>query len=83
MGLELSMMWLAFLKNSLNNKKRVCRGGARCDSCLINKKWACSGNTKYNSSLINKKWVRSGGTISAIWSGHIGTPDLKKKNYKP
>ena len=46
---------------------------------IINKKWVCSGGTKYNSGLINKKWVRSGRAISAIQSGHSGTPDLKKK----
>ena len=66
MAPELSMMRLAFLKNSLINKKRVRRGGAKCNSGLINVKWVCSGGTKYNSSLINKKWVRSGGAISAI-----------------
>ena len=43
MGPELSMMRLAFLKNSLINKKRVRRGGAKCDSGLINKKWVRSG----------------------------------------
>ena len=65
MAPELSMMRLAFLKNSLINKKRVRRGGA-----------------KYNSGLINKKWVRSGRALSAIQSGHTGTPDLKKKKKK-
>ena len=59
MGLELSMMRLAFLKNSLINKKRVHRGGAKCNSGLINKKWVYSGgDTSYNSGLINEKWVR-------------------------
>ena len=48
---------------------------------IINKKWVCSGGTKYNSGLINKKWVRSGRAISAIQSGHSGTPDLKKNIY--
>ena len=43
MAPELSMMRLAFLKNSLINKKRVRRGGAKCDSGLINKKWVRSG----------------------------------------
>ena len=59
MGPELSMMWLAFLKNSLINKKRVCRGGTKCNLGFINKKWVCSGSPKYNSGLINKKWAHS------------------------
>ena len=43
MAPELSMMRLAFLKNSLINKKRVRRGGAKYNSGLINKKWVRSG----------------------------------------